>query len=145
MAIFLANNLKALREREMISQSELADKLAISTGSVGMYELGKREPDIEMLVRLAEYFGVTLDDLVLKDLRPPMPVYVTNLRSLRKKQGLTQENMAGLLGYRGKQGYNAIENGKAKPSVEVLEKLADFFGVTMDQLLKTDLKKEERG
>jgi transcriptional regulator with XRE-family HTH domain len=35
-----------------------------------------------------------------------------------------------------------IENGKYEPSIENLEKLADFFGVTMDQIVKQDLSQE---
>ncbi len=95
-----------------------------------------------MIVRLAEYFGVSLDDLVLRDLMPPTALYITNLRLLRMKHEMTQADMAGLLGYRGKQGYNAIETGKVKPNADDLEKLADFFGITLDQLVKQDLSKE---
>lgn len=65
-----------------------------------------------------------------------------NLKFLREQRGKTQEGMAYLLGYRGKQGYSTIETGKTKPSVENLEKLADFFGVTMDQIVKQDLSQE---
>ena len=39
--------LKYLRVREKMSQAELADKLGVSKSTVGMYELGKREPDFD--------------------------------------------------------------------------------------------------
>ena len=93
-------------------------------------------------MELARYHGVSLDDLVLRDMKPAMPVYVLNLMYLRKKHGMTQQDISELLGYRGKQGYNAIETGKAKPTIDILEKLADFFGVTMDQIVKQDLSQE---
>ncbi len=43
----LAKRLKELRKVKKISQRELAKILKISSGAVGMYETGKREPDIE--------------------------------------------------------------------------------------------------
>lgn len=138
--MYLAQNLKYLREKKGLKQQKLADALKLSRATIGNWETGERKPDIEMVVRLAEYFGVTLDDLVLKDLRPPISMYATNLRYLRTKYSMTQENMADLLGYRGKQGYGAIETGKSKASVDDLEKLADFFGVTLDELVKQDLR-----
>lgn len=138
----LAQNLKCLREQRGMSQQELAEVLEISRAAVGNWETSNREPDLKTIIRLAVYFGVTLDDLVLRDLKPPVPLYVTNLRFLRIQHEMTQENMADLLGYKGKQGYNAIETGKTKPNVDDLEKLADFFGVTMDEIIKQDLAKE---
>lgn len=95
-----------------------------------------------MIVQLAEYFDVTLDDLVLRNLRPPIPLYVLNIKYLRKKHKITQEDMAAFLGFRGKSNLSTVETGKIGLSIENLEKLADFFGVTLDQLVKQDLSKE---
>lgn len=46
------------------SQAELAKKLGISGSAVGMYEQGRREPPVDMLVKLASVFGVTTDYLL---------------------------------------------------------------------------------
>lgn len=143
--MYLAQNLKYLREQKGLSQKDFSEDMGLSRAAVSNWETGERKPDIEMIIRLAEYFGITLDELVLKDLRPPIPLYATNFRYLRTKHSMTQENMADLLGYRGKQGYGAIETGKSKVSVDDLEKLADFFGVTLDQMVKQDLSKEVSG
>lgn len=140
--MFLAQNLKFLREQMGIGQDEMAKQLNVSRSAVGNWEKGRRNPDIKTIVQLAEYFDISLDNLVLKDLMPPTAVYVTNLRFLRMKYGMTQADMASLLDYKGKQGYNAIETEKVKPNVDDLEKLADFFGITLDQLVKQDLSKE---
>lgn len=140
--MYLAQNLRYLREQKGLSQRECAEIFGISGSAVAMWEQDQRKPDIEMLVRLAEHFGVTLDELVLKDLKPPIPLYALNLKYLREKHETTQENMANFLGYRGKQGYSMVETGKSGISIENLEKLADFFGVTLDQMVKHDLSKE---
>ena len=135
----LSQNLKYLRERNGINQRDLSDAIGLSSGAVGNWENESRTPDIETIIKLAKFFDVTLDDLILKELRPPAPLYVKNLRYLRTKHDMTHEDIADLLGYRSKQRYGAIEAGKTNASVEDLEKMADFFGVTMDQLIKQDL------
>lgn len=142
MKLYLAQNLKYLREKKGLNQHELAAVFGLTDTAIGHWERCKRTPDIEMIIRLAEYFNVSLDDFILRDLKPPEPLYARNLRFLRTKHGMAQDNMANLLGYRGKQGYGAIETGKVKASVDDLEKLSDFFGVTMDQLVKQDLSEE---
>ena len=47
-----------------LSQKELADLLGISERGYRHYELGSREPDIEGLIALADFFDVSLDYLV---------------------------------------------------------------------------------
>lgn len=58
--------LKYLRVREKMSQAELADKLGVSKSTVGMYELGKREPDFETLEAIADLFNVDMNILLGK-------------------------------------------------------------------------------
>ena len=54
---------KHLRESRELTQSELAKRLEVSRSALGMYEQGHREPDFETLLRIADFFGVTLDYL----------------------------------------------------------------------------------
>lgn len=60
----LGLRIAALRRSANLSQAELASKLKISPSAVGMYEQGRREPALDVLVAMAEIFGVTLDFLV---------------------------------------------------------------------------------
>jgi repressor LexA len=56
--------LRDLRKREGLSQAELAEILGVSKSTVGMYEQSKRSPHSdELLMRIAGYFGVTIDYL----------------------------------------------------------------------------------
>lgn len=140
--MYLAQNLKYLRTKAGKQQKELALILNVSKATMTKYESGMVEPNIETIVRIAEYFGVTLDELVLKDLRPSAPAYVSNLRYLRKKNNITQTALAKVLGFKVKSSVCAIETGMVEISVDNLIKLADYFNVTLDQLVKEDLSKE---
>ncbi len=60
----LGPRIAALRRSAGISQSELAKMLKISPSAVGMYEQGRREPALDILVAMAKIFGVTIDFLV---------------------------------------------------------------------------------
>jgi transcriptional regulator with XRE-family HTH domain len=59
-----ANRLKLLREENGLSQTQLADKLGISRGSISFYENGDRTPDIEVLSKVQKFFNVTFDYLL---------------------------------------------------------------------------------
>lgn len=59
----LSEMLVFLRKREGLSQQELAEKLKISRSSIGMYETGKREPDLETLEIFADFYNVNMDTL----------------------------------------------------------------------------------
>lgn len=63
MSVF-AEQLKTLRKINGITQKELAEKLKIKQNSYSDWENGKSEPNIEMLVRIADYFDVSLDYLM---------------------------------------------------------------------------------
>ncbi|MBT9699703.1 helix-turn-helix domain-containing protein [[Eubacterium] rectale] len=140
--MYLAENLKFLREQNGKTQGELAVLFGIEQKTISSWECGSRKPPIGTIVSLAKLYRVSLDDLVLTDMRPPVPVYALNLAYLRKKYGMTQQELVEIIGLKNKSSISLIENGKYKPSIENLEKLADFFGVTMDQIVKQDLSQE---
>lgn len=55
------NNLKMLRKRKGVLQSEVADFLGVSRTSYTQYETGKRGLSAEMLSKLSDYYGVSID------------------------------------------------------------------------------------
>ena len=59
-----ARILQDLREDRDISRKDLAMVLNISVSTLGMYEQGRREPNIDMLIKIANYFDVSIDFLV---------------------------------------------------------------------------------
>lgn len=58
--------LKFLRNRAKLSQRELAAQTGINSSSIAMYEQGKREPGIETLELICDYFNVDMNYLIGK-------------------------------------------------------------------------------
>ena len=58
--------LKELRESKGLTQKEVAEIIGYSEISYSRYENGKREPDISTLCKLANYFNVTIDYLIVR-------------------------------------------------------------------------------
>ena len=59
--------LEELRKKMGLSQEDLAKKINMTQQRISAYEKGKREPDLETLKMLANFFGVTTDFLLGKD------------------------------------------------------------------------------
>lgn len=62
------------------------------------------------------------------------------LYSLRRKQGLSQEALAEKLDC-SRQVISKWENGTTTPDAEMLQKYSEFFGVSIDYLVKEDIEK----
>lgn len=60
----LNKRIAELRKKQGWSQTELARRLHISPSAVGMYEQGRREPPLDVLIAISEEFAVTLDYLI---------------------------------------------------------------------------------
>lgn len=53
--------LKALREDKDITQSELGKLFNVNQITISQYERGTRQPSLEILIKYAQYFNVSLD------------------------------------------------------------------------------------
>ncbi len=60
----MLKNLKQLREDAGISQKQLGDAIGVSQQSVNKYENHKIEPEIETMIRIADYFETSVDYLI---------------------------------------------------------------------------------
>ncbi len=57
-----------------------------------------------------------------------------NIKKLREEKGFLQKQVAAEIGLKPAH-YNKIEKGLVEPSVEILDKLAKFYGISIDQLV----------
>lgn len=56
--------LREYRKKTGLSQDEVAQKLGVHNTTYGNWELGKTEPGIETLIKLADFYHTTIDELV---------------------------------------------------------------------------------
>ena len=78
--------LKELRKEKGISLKELGSIVGVAECTMSLYENGKRQPDYETLLKLAEYYGVSVDYILRGDdesERLPEELVILN-RSARK-------------------------------------------------------------
>lgn len=64
MNTYFGKNLKNLRKVKGLTQKDLADDLKITFNQISDWEIGRSNPDIEILEKLAEYFNVSVDSLL---------------------------------------------------------------------------------
>ena len=64
--------LKELRKKKGISQLRLATDLNTTQNTISRYETGEREPGINELIKIADYFNVSVDYLIGRTENPKM-------------------------------------------------------------------------
>lgn len=65
--------LKEIRKAKGISQLKLALDLNTNQNTISRYETGEREPGIAELIKIADYFNVSIDYLVERTDNPKIP------------------------------------------------------------------------
>lgn len=63
----LSQNLKILRKRNNMTQQQVADKLKLGRVNYARYELGSVRPDYETIIAIADFYDVSVDDLLRKE------------------------------------------------------------------------------
>lgn len=92
-------NLKRLRTRRKLSQEDMATYLGITRQGYSKYENAKSEPSLQMLMRIADLFEVSIDDLIgyssMHEDNSMNPEHVSSIGSL----GLSREELESLTNY----------------------------------------------
>lgn len=82
----IASNLKFLRKKKRITQQQFAELMEIKRASVGAYEENRAEPKYELLKKIAEFYGLSMDelahDVIDENWRPVQKGDASNLRVL---------------------------------------------------------------
>ena len=109
----LSERIVALRTGLGMSQGDVAEKLEVSRQSVSKWETGQSVPDLDKIIKLADLFGVTVDELVREGERPqpaqaqepklsqapePQPAQTPEPQAVyrEEKRGLTRTQTAGV-------------------------------------------------
>lgn len=60
------HNIRVLRNSKALSQEWFAEEIESTRSTVGSWEEGRSEPNIIMLITIADYFKITVDELIRK-------------------------------------------------------------------------------
>ncbi len=91
----MIKNLKKLRTEFKISQQQLANAIGVSQQSVNKYENQDVEPDIAVLIKIADYFSVSVDyligrisspDFAVSSLSKDEKLIISKYKTLTKKE-----------------------------------------------------------
>lgn len=94
----LGENIYRLRTEKNLSQGDLADALEVSRQSVSKWENNSAVPELDKLIKMAQIFGITIDELVTGETKeeaaPPQPVPP---QDSPVKQGLSSQQILGIV------------------------------------------------
>ncbi len=66
----IGERLRKLRKANSLTQEQVASYLNVAKSTISQYENNINEPDIETIVKLADWYGVTLDHMLGRELYP---------------------------------------------------------------------------
>jgi len=95
MTLYIGENLKRQRKLRELTQEQLADILGVTYQSVSRWERGECYPDVELLPTIAEYFGITTDELMgMKEIRDGFEAEkILEQQKENMSKGLIRENI----------------------------------------------------
>lgn len=64
----MANRIRELRKAKKITMKQLGEAVDLAESTISQYETGKREPDNATLCRISDFFGVSVDYLLGRDI-----------------------------------------------------------------------------
>ena len=125
--------LKELREERGLAQLEISKQIGIPYHNYNKYELGKIEPDISTIIKIADFYSISIDELLNRSSQAKSNQGL-KLKALRVLNNLTQAEVARRIGVT-QSTYNYYEKEKTQPDFNTLIKIADLYNVSLDYLL----------
>ena len=128
-----SNKMRELRLKKGLSQKDFAKLINVAPNTYNQWEKGTREPDYETLCKIAKELNTTIDYLLGYE----NSTY--RLRTLREKiKKVSQRELADYLNI-DKSTYAQYEKGICEPDTATLNKLSDYYNVSVEFLLgRTD-------
>ncbi len=64
MKLTLSENIRSFRKQRKLTQEKLADALGVTVGAVYKWESGQSQPELNLVVELADFFDTSVDALL---------------------------------------------------------------------------------
>lgn len=111
--------LRELRKEKGLTQDQVSENLGITYQAYAHYENGRRKPDPEMLVKLSDFFDITVDELIGHGQRESVP------------QKAEEQYILQL--------FNLLNSSRQKMLIGIAEELVGATGMPLPQ--KLDIEK----
>jgi transcriptional regulator with XRE-family HTH domain len=140
--------LRELRNKKGLTLKQLGSIIGVAESTVSLYEKGKRQPDNDTLIRIADYFGVSVDYLLGNSEEPAdeAPEQGQNIsaatqsaiviKTLAKLKGITLKQLTESAGI-GRNTISRMVQGHM-PGIDVLTKIAEQLDCPVEMLLDID-------
>lgn len=92
---FKMDNLRKLREKKKMTQTRLSVEIEVSQEIISHYEVGESKPNIDNLIKIADFFHCSTDYLLNRTNDPTMPKNIGNVENtniIHKYNSLSDEN-----------------------------------------------------
>ncbi|MCS6130856.1 XRE family transcriptional regulator [Clostridium botulinum] len=133
----VGNNIKKYRKSKKLTQQQLAELVGISQNSVRRYELGQREPNYDMLKRIAQALNISFSDLTKEEpagtndiLNRKIPFNLgENIQLNREEQNISRKQFANELGV-SVEDVIKFETIPKSVSIDMLNKICNILNIT---------------
>ena len=129
-----------------ITRNKMLSDLQLGTGTFNTWEKRDTIPSGDILIKIAKYFGVSSDYLLGLTSSPNMDDCYKRIKALFKESQLSDLQLEKEIGLPRSTIYN-WDNGRSKSYKSYIDKIGNFFGVSVDYLLNgepSEQKKEVR-
>ncbi len=133
--------IRELRIAKGLTQQEVADQLGKSLSAYKLYETGVNEPGIQTLHKLSSLLGASVDYLIENYAVPVKNSFGERIKACRIGKGYTQSGLGKLIGAQ-QNTLAAWEQGRTQPNFQMLLKLSEALGVTIDFIVGRQLSLE---
>ena len=100
MQLDLGNNIRQLRHRDKRTQEALADVLGVTSQAVSRWESGGSYPDMNLIPSIANYFGVSIDELFgyTNNREQRIDALAAEIHDMRRKNNGVDNNITECIG-----------------------------------------------
>lgn len=135
------NRIRELRKEKGLTQLQFCQKLNITQSTLSGWECERWQPDNETLIKLANYFDVSIDYLLGRVDKKISFAQIA--KELRESNNLTQKQLSQQIGLSA-SAIGHLETGRNEPTASTLTAYANYFDISIDELLENNISPVER-